>query len=105
VLFYDAIVLNGYLFLNLVIGWNVLEAERNGVHYQSWLKAADLHLHSLGGEHSYGDRLSVLRPARATLLADRYPGPALSGVGLCRRTGPADSAVPVYPPVHQFRPG
>ncbi|MFO7645672.1 MAG: NrfD/PsrC family molybdoenzyme membrane anchor subunit, partial [Desulfosarcina sp.] len=37
VLFYDAIVLNGYLFLNLVIGWNVLEAERNGVHYQSWL--------------------------------------------------------------------
>jgi len=38
VLFYDAIVLNGYLFLNLVIGWNVLEAERNGVHYQNWLK-------------------------------------------------------------------
>jgi molybdopterin-containing oxidoreductase family membrane subunit len=38
VLFYDAIVLNGYLFLNLIIGWNVLEAERNGVHYQSWLK-------------------------------------------------------------------
>jgi len=38
VLFYDAIVLNGYLFLNLVIGWNVLEAERNGVHYQGWLK-------------------------------------------------------------------
>ena len=38
VLFYDAIVLNGYLLLNLVIGWNVLQAERNGVHYQSWLK-------------------------------------------------------------------
>jgi molybdopterin-containing oxidoreductase family membrane subunit len=38
VLFYDAIVLNGYLFLNLIIGWNVLEAERNGVPYQSWLK-------------------------------------------------------------------
>jgi molybdopterin-containing oxidoreductase family membrane subunit len=38
VLFYDAIVLNGYLLLNVVIGWNVLEAERNGVHYQSWLK-------------------------------------------------------------------
>ena len=38
VLFWDAIVLNGYLFLNIVIGWNVLEAERNGVHYQNWLK-------------------------------------------------------------------
>jgi Ni/Fe-hydrogenase subunit HybB-like protein len=38
VLFWDTVVLNGYLFLNLIIGWNVLEAERNGTHYQSWLK-------------------------------------------------------------------
>jgi len=38
VLFWDAVVLSGYLFLNLVIGWNVLEAERNGIHYQGWLK-------------------------------------------------------------------
>ncbi len=38
VLFWDTIVLNGYLFLNIIIGWNVLEAERNGVHYQSWVK-------------------------------------------------------------------
>jgi Ni/Fe-hydrogenase subunit HybB-like protein len=38
ILFWDSIVLTGYLLLNLVIGWNVLEAERNGVHYQKWLK-------------------------------------------------------------------
>jgi len=38
VLFWDTVVLNGYLFLNIIIGWNVLEAERNGVHYQKWLK-------------------------------------------------------------------
>jgi len=38
VLFWDTIVLQGYLFLNLVIGWNVLEAERNGTKYQKWLK-------------------------------------------------------------------
>jgi molybdopterin-containing oxidoreductase family membrane subunit len=38
VLFWDMIVLNGYLFLNIVIGWNVLEAERNNTHYQPWLK-------------------------------------------------------------------
>jgi molybdopterin-containing oxidoreductase family membrane subunit len=38
VLFWDTIVLNGYLLLNLIIGWNVLEAERNGVKYQNWLK-------------------------------------------------------------------
>ena len=38
VLFWDTIVLNGYLFLNIIIGWNVLEAERNNIHYQAWLK-------------------------------------------------------------------
>ena len=38
VLFWDMIVLNGYLLLNIVIGWNVLEAERNDVHYASWVK-------------------------------------------------------------------
>jgi len=38
VLFWDMVVLNGYLLLNLVIGWNVLEAERNGTHYSKWLK-------------------------------------------------------------------
>ena len=38
VLFFDIIVLQGYLFINLVVGWNVLEAERNQTHYQAWLK-------------------------------------------------------------------
>jgi len=38
VLFWDMVVLNGYLLLNLVIGWNVMEAERNGTKYQLWLK-------------------------------------------------------------------
>jgi molybdopterin-containing oxidoreductase family membrane subunit len=38
VLFWDTLVLNGYLFLNVVIGWNVLEAERNGTHYPMWVK-------------------------------------------------------------------
>jgi Ni/Fe-hydrogenase subunit HybB-like protein len=38
ILFWDMIVLNGYLFLNIIIGWNVLEAERKGVHYPNWVK-------------------------------------------------------------------
>jgi Ni/Fe-hydrogenase subunit HybB-like protein len=38
VLFWDTLVLNGYLFLNVVIGWNVLEAERNDTHYPIWVK-------------------------------------------------------------------
>jgi Ni/Fe-hydrogenase subunit HybB-like protein len=38
ILFWDMIVLNGYLLLNIVIAWNVLEAERNGVKYKPWVK-------------------------------------------------------------------
>lgn len=37
-LFWDAIVLNGYLLLNIVIGWKLLEAERNNVKPASWVK-------------------------------------------------------------------
>ncbi len=37
-LFWDVTVLNGYLFLNIFIGWNVLEAERKGTHYPNWVK-------------------------------------------------------------------
>jgi molybdopterin-containing oxidoreductase family membrane subunit len=38
VLFWDMIVLNGYLLLNIVIGWNVLEAERKEVPPPKWVK-------------------------------------------------------------------
>ena len=37
ILFWDMIVLNVYLLLNIVIGWNVLSAERKGVHYPKWV--------------------------------------------------------------------
>jgi hypothetical protein len=68
-------------------------------------QAVDLHLHSLGGEHSYGYRLSILRSARPSFLAHRCSGASFSGVRLCRRTGTADPALPVHPQVHQLRPG
>jgi molybdopterin-containing oxidoreductase family membrane subunit len=38
ILFWDMIVLNVYMLLNIIIGWNVLSAERKGVHYQKWVK-------------------------------------------------------------------
>ncbi|MBW1954112.1 MAG: polysulfide reductase NrfD [Deltaproteobacteria bacterium] len=38
VLFWDMIVLNGYLLLNIVIGWKILEAERNAVAPPAWIK-------------------------------------------------------------------
>jgi len=38
ILFWDMIVLNVYMILNILIGWNVLAAERKGIHYQKWVK-------------------------------------------------------------------
>jgi len=38
ILFWDMIVLNVYLLLNIVIGWMVLQCERNGAPPPKWLK-------------------------------------------------------------------
>lgn len=38
IMFYDVIVLSGYLLLNLICGWTVLHSEYKGVKYPSWLK-------------------------------------------------------------------
>lgn len=38
VLFWDMVVLNGYLFLNIVIGWAVLGAERRSAPPPNWVK-------------------------------------------------------------------
>ncbi|MCX5906544.1 MAG: polysulfide reductase NrfD, partial [Deltaproteobacteria bacterium] len=38
ILFWDMIVLNGYLLLNIVIGWTVLAAERKAVPPPGWVK-------------------------------------------------------------------
>lgn len=38
VLFWDMIVLNGYLFLNAIIGWTSLQAFRNNMAPPSWVK-------------------------------------------------------------------
>ena len=37
ILFYDMIVLNVYMLLNIIIGWNVLSSERKGIHYPRWV--------------------------------------------------------------------
>ena len=38
IVFWDVQVLNGYLLLNIVSGWTVLEAERKGVSPPNWVK-------------------------------------------------------------------
>ncbi len=38
ILFWDATVLNGYLFINLIVGWTTLTADRKGVPPPNWVK-------------------------------------------------------------------
>ncbi|NDY43137.1 polysulfide reductase NrfD [Dissulfurirhabdus thermomarina] len=38
ILFWDMIVLNGYLFINILVGWTTLGAERNDVPPPAWIK-------------------------------------------------------------------
>jgi len=38
VLFWDAMVINGYLFLNLFVGWTCLTADRANLSHPKWLK-------------------------------------------------------------------
>ena len=38
ILFWDMIVLNGYLFLNILVGWTVLGCEKRGAPPPSWIK-------------------------------------------------------------------
>jgi Ni/Fe-hydrogenase subunit HybB-like protein len=38
VIFWDAMVLGGYLMLNIVVGWQVLEAQRNSVAPPAWVR-------------------------------------------------------------------
>jgi molybdopterin-containing oxidoreductase family membrane subunit len=38
VMFYDMLVLSGYLLLNVLVGWTVLGAERKGIMAPSWVK-------------------------------------------------------------------
>lgn len=38
VMFYDMLVLSGYLFLNILVGWTVLHAEKKGIAPPKWIK-------------------------------------------------------------------
>ena len=104
VLFWDTIVLNGYLFLNIIVGWNVLEAERNGVHYPAWVKPfIYLSIPWAISIHTVTAYL-VRRPSRQRVLADGHHGPAFPLFGFCIRSGPAGPAVSDHSADDQLRP-
>ena len=97
VMFYDMIVLIGYLTLNAVIGWVTLEAERQVD------QTPDLPLDPVGLLHPHRDRLPVRRHPRPPLLADRHHGRPLPVLGvLLRSRHPAAADLHRAPP-HRLR--
>ena len=86
ILFWDMIVLNGYLGLNLLVGWTCLQADRVGLPHPKWLKPFILYVHHLGLLHPHRDSVPVPGPARPPLLAHRHPGCPLPGFRVLFRT-------------------
>ena len=101
ILFWDIVVLQGYLFLNIIIGWNVLEAERNGTHYQAWVTPLIYLVDSLGRQHSYGNGFPLRGASRERVLDDCHYGAAIFVIGVCCRTGLVDSSQPVHSSCNQ----
>ena len=91
--FWDTMVLNGYLFLNLDHRLECAGSRTQRGALSILAKTAYLSFDSLGRQYPYRHRLSVLRAARTGILADRHSGTALSGLGLCGRSGPSDPFV------------
>jgi len=67
VMFWDSVVLSGYLAINLVVGWTTLHADKKGVAPPSWVKPY-LPFGALGGQYPYGYGLSVCRSSRKAFL-------------------------------------
>ena len=38
ILFWDSMVLSGYMLLNIIVGWTTLQSEKKGLSYPSWVK-------------------------------------------------------------------
>ena len=104
-MFWDIVVLSGYLVLNVVISRVTLTAERRQEPPPRWVKPIILLSIPWAVSHPHRHRVPVLRPGGATVLADRHPGPPLPGLGLRRGPGAADPAGLVVRRLTSFDPG
>jgi molybdopterin-containing oxidoreductase family membrane subunit len=80
ILFWDMIVLNVYLFLNIFVGWVVLTAEKKEVAPPKWIKPFIY--------------ISIPWAVSIHTVTAFLFGTPLSCLGLCRRSRPSDPALP-----------
>ena len=101
-LFWDMIVLSGYLLINLVVGWNVLDAERNNVPPAKWIKPIIyLSVPWAVSIHTVTAFLYCGLPGRGFWLT-AVLAPPLSGLGVCRWSGVFDYPVPAGSKGYEF---
>ena len=105
ILFWDMIVLNGYLILNILIGWNVLESERHDVPPPHWVKMLSyVSIPWAVSIHTVTAFLYAGLPGRGYWLT-AVMAPRFLVFGLLRRAVPAHPPVPAGAEVQQVRPG
>jgi len=102
VMFYDMMVLIGYLALNIIIGWVTLEAERHEGASPQVDQAPHLSFDFVGLLHPHGYRLPVRGHPRPPLLADRHHGWPLPGFGFLLRSRHPDAAHALAAPSHRL---
>jgi Ni/Fe-hydrogenase subunit HybB-like protein len=83
ILFWDMVVLNGYLMLNAVIGWTTLQSERMGIKPPAWVKPLIyLSIPWAVSIHTVTAFLYCGLPGRGFWLT-AILAPPLFGLGLC----------------------
>jgi Polysulphide reductase len=103
VMFYDMLVLIGYLGLNIIIGWVTLEAERHEIDPPKWIKPLIYLSDSVGLSPSHtGDRLPVRWRSWPPLLAYCHHGWPLPGFRLLLRSCHPDAAHALAAPPHRL---
>ena len=87
ILFWDTVVLSGYLLLNVIISHTVLEAERKSVAPPKWIKPIIILIDSLGNKYSYGYSIFIFWSCSQTILDDCSSCTKISCICILIRTG------------------
>ncbi len=103
ILSWDVIVLNGYLVLNLHIVGYLLYCRYQHRKPTKRFYIPFVFLSIVGrGKHPHCDGVPLRRPGGPQLLAPSACAGALSGLGVCRGTGPDDPHVPGHSPGDRY---
>ena len=103
--FWDMVVLNGYLFLNIVVGWTVLEAEAESAPPPKWVKPSFILSIPWAVSIHTVTAFLVRWSAWTRLLVERDHGPQIFRVGVCSRSCAVDYDLSIFEKYTKFDAG